>query len=385
MPINKIKIKNYKSLEDFSLILRDFMVFVGPNNSGKTNIMDCFQFLGELVSFGLRPPTIERGGFDQIVFNCDVARIITFDIEGYVKLGHEKHSFRYVLELSGDGYGNSFNNKECFYVLEVDRERKHLEYTREGGMATVWDEKGKMIGQGGAGYDKSYLTSFTEKDRYPILAQFTTEVRNWSFFNLLPPEMRSAFPVKRELRLDAFGKNLAVVLHNLQTSYAKNFREIEEILRAAIPEIDELATPLTAHEAGQTYISLREKNIQSPISSSGISDGTLRLIGYLAIIYGPDPPPLICFEEPENYIHPRLLQLLIDILRKASHKSQVFVTTHSPLLVDSLKDPLALFIVEKNLGRTRVRNAADKRGIKESLKKLGLGEMWYSGDLGGVP
>lgn len=123
MPINSITIRNYKSLEDFNLPLQQFMVFVGPNNSGKTNILDCFQFLSEFVCSDLRTPTIRRGGFDQIVFNGDISRIISFELQGYVILKDKKHSLRYLLELSGDEYGNSLNNKECLYLLN-DREKK---------------------------------------------------------------------------------------------------------------------------------------------------------------------------------------------------------------------------------------------------------------------
>jgi len=79
-----------------------------------------------------------------------------------------------------------------------------------------------------------------------------------------------------------------------------------------------------------------------------------------------------------------LLELIVELLKNASHKTQVLVTTHSPYLVDLLQ-PEDLFIVEKQDGKTQVKKAEDKKGIKEALKTLGLGEMWYSGSLGGVP
>jgi predicted ATPase len=115
-----------------------------------------------------------------------------------------------------------------------------------------------------------------------------------------------------------------------------------------------------------------------------MSDGTLRVLGCLAALYSPASPPLICFEEPENYVHPRLLELMVNLLKGASEKTQVLINTHSPYLVDFL-DPGDLFIVEKVNGETQVKRAEDKKGIKEALKTLGLGEMWYSGGLGGIP
>lgn len=98
-----------------------------------------------------------------------------------------------------------------------------------------------------------------------------------------------------------------------------------------------------------------------------------------------DPPALACFEEPENCIHPGLLELVVDALKSASRRSQILVTTHSPDFLNFLKDPEGLMIVEKVDGKTQCREAKDTAGVKEALKTLGLGELWYSGHLGGVP
>ncbi len=135
---------------------------------------------------------------------------------------------------------------------------------------------------------------------------------------------------------------------------------------------------------GQTFIRIREHGLNAWIPSWGMSDGTLRFLGYLVTLYSPEPPGLICFEELENYIHPRLLELMVDIIRNATERTQILLTTHSPYLVDLLT-PGELYIVEKKEGRTQVKRAADRKKIHEALQELGLGEMWYSGSLGGVP
>jgi len=90
------------------------------------------------------------------------------------------------------------------------------------------------------------------------------------------------------------------------------------------------------------------------------------------------------FEELENYIHPRLLELMVDIIRNAAERTQILLTTHSPYLVDLLT-PEELYIVEKKEGRTQVKRAAERKKIHDALQESGLGEMWYSGSLGGVP
>lgn len=385
MPITQITIKNYKSLKNLTLKMNPFMAFIGPNNAGKSNIFDSFQFLSNFIKGGkeARSAVTERGGFEQIVFNGDIGQTISLELLGSIKVGDKERYYKYFIELEGDGWGNCFNKREAFSLVE-DGEKVLLEFPTEQGMAIVRDETGKQTGSVGAGRDNSYFYHFRDQTHYPILGHFSNEVHDWTFFNFLPPLMRAPLPVRRELLLQSLGENLPIVLHVLQTEYPQRFKEIEDILRTGLRELEELTTGLTEHEPGKTYIRIREKGLKISIPGWGMSDGTLRLLGHLATLYTPTPLPLICFEEPENYVHPRLLELIVDLLKNASNKTQVLVTTHSPYLVDLLQ-PEDLFIVEKQDGKTQVKKAEDKKGIKEALKTLGLGEMWYSGSLGGVP
>jgi len=194
--------------------------------------------------------------------------------------------------------------------------------------------------------------------------------------------MEQLGPAKKDLRLQNEEENISSVLHTFQAEWGESFTEVEELLRMAVPEIERLLTPLT--EEGQTYLAIEERGVPWRIPSWAMSDGTLRFLGQLAVFLSPDPPTLACFEEPENCIHPGLLELVVDVFKSASRKIQVLVTTHSPDLLNFLA-PEELMIVEKENGKTRCREARDVAGVKEALKTLGLGELWYSGHLGGVP
>ena len=383
MPITQIHIKNYKSLKDLTLKMNPFMVFVGPNNAGKSNIFDAFRFLADFVKTQEGQVAVrERGGFEQVVFDGDMGQTISFEFHGKTEINGKERGYKYFIELEGDRWGNCLNKRETFTLME-DGEKLLLEFPSEEGTANAFDETGEKIGSIGAGNTRSYLSSFTDPHRYPIVGRFAHEVENWAFFNLLPPLMRESLPVRRQLHLQPLGENLAVVLHVLQTEERQRFKEVEDILRTAIPELQELTTGLTAHDPGQTYIRIREKGLKATIPAWGMSDGTLRLLGHLATLYSPSPPSLVCFEEPENYVHPQLLELIVELLKNAASEIQVLVTTHSPYLVDLLQ-PEDLFIVEKQEGKTQVKKVADRKGVKEALKTLGLGELWYSGSLGGV-
>lgn len=218
--------------------------------------------------------------------------------------------------------------------------------------------------------------------RHPTLSKFLSEISNWAFYNLVPSRMRMPLQVRKDLRLQSEGENLSSVLNSLQVEHASNFKQIQEILQTAVPELKELLTALT--EQGQTYVNIEESGFSQRIPAWAMSDGTLRLLAYLAVICSPSPPPLACFEEPENYIHPHLLKLIAELLEGASKRTQILVTTHSPYLLDFF-EPEDLVIVEKKEGKTQTKRVADQAGVKEALKTLGLGELWYSRGLGGIP
>lgn len=143
--------------------------------------------------------------------------------------------------------------------------------------------------------------------------------------------------------------------------------------------MEELLTPLTA--GGQTFIALREKGFVQDFNYYQLSDGTLKLLAYITAVSLPEPQ-LLCFEEPENFVHSRLLELIVEILKKS--EKQVLLSTHSPYLVDFVQ-PEDVIVVEKKETETTIRRIREPEKLREALKEIGLGELWYSGQLGGVP
>lgn len=390
--IEQLSVSNCKSLEDVTLKLRPLNVFVGPNNSGKSNILDCFQFLSDVVNHGAGA-VHSRGGFGVLVWNGDLKRQIGIELVGKsaIKLGMAKlgsfklgqyYTYRYRLQLVG-GPTHYNVHEESFIVRRDSEERKLLE-RQPGGSTQFWNTEGEKIGIAtGFPSDVTCLShARSNVDSYPELGQFASEVAGWHVYHFVPSTMRTPLPVKKELQLQPQGGNLPTVLHSLYAEDRKSFNRIVETLRAGVPELRELYTALT--EQGSTYMSVEESGIGQRIPAWAMSDGTLQLLAYLAVLYSPAPPPLACFEEPENFLHPHLLQLLADLLKEASERTQILVTTHSPYLLNFM-DPADLVIVEKSEGKTKVRPAHKKKGLKEALRVLGLGEMWYAGSLGGTP
>jgi len=377
--LTKIAIKNYKSLENVELALRPLNVLVGPNNSGKSNLLDCLEWLREFMMIQ-GPGAIEsRGGFKNLVWNGEIQRTISIELSG--SLGR-KSSYQYLLEVSGGKTHHSIS-KELFKIDDAILLEYPVSLGNYSGQYILYNRKQERLQNGsiirGNEPNLKYLAGI---ESVPELSQFRTEIENWRFHNPVPSRMRNPVQVRRDLRLGKEGENLSGVLHSIHSEFRDAFQKLEEKLRSAVPEVTQLVTALT--EGGETYINLKENKLNLPIPSWAMSDGTLALLAMLAVFYSPEPPPLVCLEEPENFLHPHLLELLGELLINASDRSQIMITTHSPYLLDLFK-PENVIIIEKKEGKTTLQSAQNKKGIKKALQDLGLGEFWYSGALGGVP
>jgi len=177
----------------------------------------------------------------------------------------------------------------------------------------------------------------------------------------------------------------------LQTRYSDAFARIQQVCRDVLPGFVDLFTSPT--QQATVLVGSREEHLKRPLSAWEMSDGELAFVALLSLIYGPAElgAGLYCIEEPENHLHPRLIETLIELLRQAqdepgaSGSAQVIATTHSPYLVDKLSlDELIVF--EKRQGATVVTYPKDKAHLRELLQNedLGLGDLFYSGALQGA-
>jgi predicted ATPase len=401
--LDHIHIRNHKSLKDVALDLRPFNVLIGPNNAGKSNLFDCLRLLSELMRFQQGEPVHSRGGFSAIIWNGEIKSSIGIEISGhepsFPDKDGERYRFKYEMHLAG-GPTHYQVTSERFSVNPLDyrgaispieknlsearpQGRVLLEFPVEQYNVRVSDPSGKKIWENRPASSLSLcLASFNDPTHFPLLGDFALQVGNWAVYNFVPSLMEGPLPVRKDLRLQERGENFGAVLHSHHAEFGSNFREIEEWLQRAVPEVSELLSGLT--EQGQTYAQIKEKGLRVRIPSWAMSDGTVRFLAHLLVVFGASPPPLVCFEEPENFIHPHSLELLAHVLKKASARSQILLTTHSPYLLNFL-EPEHIVIVEKHEGATEASRPKDPGAIKEALKTLGLGEMWYAGSLGGTP
>lgn len=201
--------------------------------------------------------------------------------------------------------------------------------------------------------------------------------REWAFGRGAPLR----FPQPADLpndKLSEDGKNLGLVLNRLKRDYP---RASDRLLKELCQLYDGIEAIDVSIEGGTVQLFLREGDITVP--ATRLSDGTLRYICLLAVLCHPNLPPLVCLEEPELGLHPDLLPGLADLLRDASERSQLIVTTHSDVLVDKLTDvPESVVICEKKDGHTQL-SRLNSDDLKHWLSRYSLGELWTKGELGG--
>ena len=153
-----------------------------------------------------------------------------------------------------------------------------------------------------------------------------------------------------------------------------------EKLRLFQEDIEDVTVRI--HE-GTVQVFVREKGLREPIPATRLSDGMLRYLCLLTILCHPTPPSVVCIEEPELGMHPDIIPTIAKLLIDASHRTQLFVTTHSEILVDELTEvPEAVIVCEKHEGATTMRRL-DQESLSGWLEKYSLGEIWVSGELGG--
>jgi predicted ATPase len=422
--LKRIKIGNYKSLVDLEVELRPLTVLCGPNAAGKSNFLDALQLLSRIATCRTLKEAFEPP------YRGKPLESFTFGPEGIQELLQRETAVSFTMEADvelspvvvlavnrqigelrrttiSDGSKESSGANGLSFVRERDlRYRIEVEILPRSGILRVVDEylaaltaKGqptgkrkpflervghrlhlRMEGQAHPSYherhlDHSILSLPLYPPHYPHLVAMRQELAAWLFFYFEPRErMRAPNPVKEVRHIGLMGEELAAFLNTLRTLNEKQFRAVEKSLHLLVPSITGI--DVSANNLGEVELRLWEGKKLMP--ARVISEGTLRVLGLLALGGAKDPPALLGFEEPENGIHPGRIQLVAEYLKTQANQgeSQFIVTTHSPLLLDMMpKD--SLFICRKRDGESSIEPYPDpgdlfhRQEIREALDDEG--------------
>jgi predicted ATPase len=379
--ITRLQVKNYLSLRDVDLQLNPRNnIFVGPNMAGKSSLIDCFRFLTQMVTNGLQQALLDRGGFLEVVWNGGHQNRIRLHLTA--ENNDTNDIYGYDITILGSATG----------VIAVEKE--HLVVASNNQSTTLIDLNN---GQGTISH-RDGSPAFTSPGPGHSALEFNvpgwigTDVRalmaSWRFYRPLPILMKQPNAATNQTFLTENGDNFSSWLLTLRTNYPEEFRMIEQAATDIFPDLEALLTPLTQFV---TSAASREKNLLHPIPVRRMSDGEVTFLAWLSLIFAPVDlgSPFLCAEEPENHLHPRLLETLAELLHQRQNEfgaqaSQIIMTTHSPYLIDrfNLED---LIIVEKRDGATRYTKPASKEHLRALIEReeLGLGDLWFAGALSG--
>jgi len=388
--IKKIHARNFLSLKEVDLELGLRNVLVGPNMSGKSNLIELLKFLATIATArpGLHTAILQRGGFGELCWKGGEENLVdlTVTVELPSKEVDAKPTvYEYSLSLLGAGGMGFAVNREKLVILVRNKEPRVV-YEIQAGSSGLIEEDGKLrkidLGTWTTALEAVGLPN-TEADR------FRNFLAGWRFFQLIPLLMRKDNPPNPQPFLMEHGENLSSWITTLQTS-PDAFLQIRQAVRDALPELADIFIQPT--QAATIVLGTLEKNLKRPTSISRMSDGELAFLALVSLILAPPQfsAPVFCVEEPENYLHPYLLEALVELLTQrqddlGEHAAQILATTHSPQLVDkmSIDD---LIVVEKSKGQTKFRRPSSDDQLRELVarKELGLGDLWFTGALRGA-
>lgn len=386
MLIDSLQLTNFLSFGPDSqpVPLGPLNVLIGLNGSGKSNFLEAFDLLRNAPEHITRPIR-EGGGIKDWLWqggtgapSAAINAVVRYPKKPPVTL-------RYLLSFTEVGQRFEIVDEQ---IENEKADRGHKEpyfYYRYQGGNSVLNVKGRKraLRHEDVDSNRSILAQRRDPDQYPeitYLAKVFPRIRlyrEWTFGRYTAPRL----PQKADLPndyLEPDASNIGLVLNRLRWEPGVKPRLLDALhtLYEGIEDFD------VRIEGGTVQVFFKEGRFIVP--ATRLSDGTLRYLCLLAILCHPNPPPLVCIEEPELGLHPDILPMLADLMREAAERCQLIVTTHSDVLVDALTDwPEAIMVCEKGESGSVLRRL-DAAELKPWLEKYRLGELWIRGEIGGT-
>lgn len=381
MPLlHQITIRNLLSFGEkgVSLALRPLNVLIGPNGAGKSNLVDVIGLL-QAAPRNIERPILESGGNSEW-FNKSAGKPIA-QLEAIVGTRAELLPFRHSLEFQGFYDFLRISEESIEHESRSQFEKPFYQF-KDGAARLASHGAIIQVNDQGFKLGQSILSQRKDPDHYPELASLAAEYeririyREWSVGRESLPRTPQRTDQRNDY-LDERCSNLGMVLNKLRRDPAAKSKVLEWLQRAyeGINDFDVII------EGGSVQVFLQEGSVNIP--ATRLSDGTLRYLCLLAILCHPNPPPLVCIEEPELGLHPDLVVAVGELLKEASERSQLIVTTHSAAILDVLsRTPEDVIVCEKENGES-VLTRLDAADLAVWMDEYSLGQLWRRGEIGG--
>jgi predicted ATPase len=386
--IESITIENFKVFKKTTIKdLPKMAVLLGTNGSGKSTFFDVFGFLSDSLQNNVTIALNKRGGFQEVITRgCDITKdLIKFEIKFRNQVSETEKTpiVTYVLEI-GLNDGKAYINRE---VLKYRRGQRtgapwhFLDFSKGVGNAiTNEDEYGnegveaKRVSQKVTSPDILAIKGLGQFEQFKAVSAFRALLEKWYVSNFKIEYGRNISDTGISNHLSVNGDNLAQVTKFMYDYHKDLFLDILKKLPQRIPGINQVEAKET--EDGRIILRFQDQNFKDPFVARYVSDGTIKMFAYMILLHDPEPHPLLCIEEPENFLHPDLLLQLCEEIREYSERGgQVFVSSHSPDFINGLSVEELFFLV-KEKGFTVIKSAKDDEMVRELAKENELGWLW---------
>jgi predicted ATPase len=378
-----IGIENYRALR--SVTLRDLTpltVLIGPNGSGKSTIFDVFNFLSECFQSGLRYAWDRRGRARELKTRGQDGPVV---IELKYRERPRTPLITYHLAID-ERNGAPVVSEEWLWWKRRSYGHPFRFLNYRNGQGEVIggdapDETAQRVPVPLRSPDLIAVNTLGQLADHPRVAALRDFITDWYVSYLSITDTRGQPEAGPQERLSKTGDNLANVVQYLAERHPDRLEEIFRTLSQRVPRLERVLAEEMSD--GRLLLRIKDAPFKDPILARFASDGTLKMLAYLVVLYDPVPPRFIGIEEPENFLHPRLLDTLGEECRKAGERAQLLVTTHSPFFLHAMRPEEVRMLYRDENGYTQVRRASDIQRIREFMQDGALlGDLWTEGQFG---
>jgi predicted ATPase len=384
-PVTRIRARNFRSLKDVDVSLAPLSVLIGPNGSGKTNLLNVLRFLATTVRLDLLVALEDWRGFGHIQRRADDTGPVELTIEGQVTpYASAAAPDSYTLRLAQRG--RSISRTEEFTFKRKGQGRR---ITVSGEDVSIFEGDRELLSRRLASAQTTGLATlpkFSDDEGGLEIRSFTELL---SGLRVIEPDVNRAREPARsfEASLAPDASNLAEALERLRTVDPDAFELLKHDLARCLPGLRDILLVPAGGSARAMTVHLVESGLSAPIGLADASFGTVRLLALLTALHEPEPPLFTAIEEVDRGLHPYVVDVLVDRMRAASQRTQILATTHSPTLVNRLA-PEEIIICDRDpaTGESLIPVTTVEL-IRAGIGASGWrpGELWFAGALHGIP
>ena len=381
--IESLSVKNYRALRDVELKkITPLTVFLGPNGSGKSTLFDVFAFLAECFTVGLRSACDKRGRFKELQTRGSHGSI-EFELKYRETPKTPKTPIiTYHLAINEDKKGPYVDTEWLQWRRgSQGKPFRFLDFQEGAGRVIAGetpDEGDTRIEERLDDHSMLAVSTLGQLASHPRVSALRRFITSWHLSCLSADATRGVSEAGPQERLSETGDNLPNVIQHLKERYPERLEKILSILSEWVPCLEKVDTELVMD--GRLLLQIKDTPFEKPVSAKFASDGMLKMLSFLTLLYAPEPPQLIGLEEPENYLYPRLLNGLVEEYSEALGLSQLMIATHSPYFVNGLRAEEVWVLYRDEQGFTVCKRASEMQGIKDFLEAgAKLGYLWMEG------